>query len=505
MCYVTAIQRLREMLRKRPGDAIPSGLLFSQLDDDAIARDLRLEGKGAERGAAGLPGGDTAGFDDIELEIINRIEGEKHRCTDDFEQQLATYQLRLVSLGIDGCAAAVRAAATETIGAFKAETQQRLNDLTLERDNVIASRRFLDRFRRDHRLDRPAQVPDSHILHFAVILLILVVESVLNGLFFAKGSDYGLLGGASQAFIIALLNVGLAFAAGRGIAPLLNHRSSAVKAIGAAGLTLYVPVAAGYNLAVAHFRDATTAATTAAASAAGFGGADDAARVAIETLLAAPLAVADFESWILFGVGLLFALAALIDGYVWDDPYPGYGRQSRHSRQLHEDYIDKCEAAIEALKEISETSSADLEATLEKVRQHRREYDAALISRARLIRQYRAHLDYLETVANKLLALYRAANARARGASPAPRWRLWTMTRPVVDVAAPSPRSAEHLDRQLADVDAEVKAAAAAVQLEFLRSVEKIKKIEDLDAEPERHAAPRNSTAEPERHAAPQN
>lgn len=488
MCYVTAIQRLREMLRKRPGGAIPSGLLFYQLDDDAIARDLRLEEKGAERGAAGLPVAETAGFDDIELEIINRIEGEKHRCTNDFEQQLASYLLRLASLGIDGCAAAARAAATETIGAFKAETQQRLNDLTLERDNVIASRRFLDRFRRDHRLDRPAQVPESHVLHFAVILLILVVESVLNGLFFAKGSDYGLLGGASQALIIALLNVGMAFAAGRGAAPLLNHRSSVVKAIGAGALTLYLLMAAGYNLAVAHFRDAATAAATAA----GFAGADDAARVALETLLAAPLAVADFESWILFGVGLLFALAALIDGYVWDDPYPGYGRQSRHSRQLHEDYIDKCEEAIEALKEISDRSSANLETTLEKVRQHRREYDAALISRARLIRQYRAHLDYLETVANKLLALYRAANVRARGARPAPRsfGRLWTMTRPVVDVSVPSSRSAEHLDRQLADVDAEVKAAAASTHLEFLRSVEKVKKIEDLDAEPERHAAP---------------
>jgi hypothetical protein len=488
----TALERLRDLLGTRPHDAVASGLVFYELDDAAIQRELRLEEKGAERGAADPPPEQAAGLDDVEAEIISRIEREKHRSTDDFQHQLGLYHLRLVSLGADGVVHEVRAAANEATGGFRAEIQNRLNDLTLEREEVVLSRRHLQNFRENHGLQRPAQGPDSHILHFGIILLILLIESVLNGLFFARGNDYGLLGGASQALIIALLNVGLAFAVGRYLMPLANHRSVAVKAISAGGLSLYVVIAFRYNLAVAHFRDAMGASLDPG----GFASVHDAspAQVAIQTLLSAPLAVTDFESWILFGVGLLFAGAAVLDGYRWDDPYPGYGGQARHSRRLHEDYVDKCSEAIDALREISDASSTALKDIQGAMWQRRREQDAIITNRTRLISQYRSHLDYLESVANKLLSVYRSARKRARGvaAGSGPSEQPWTMARPVIDMSEPALRQAERLDQQLPRIDEAVQVSIDAIRDEFLRSVEKIKKIEDLDAEVVRDGAPQN-------------
>jgi len=485
----SGISQLGKMLRTHPHDAVPSTLIFCQVDDAKIQREMRLEERGAERGAEGFPSETATTLDEVENEIIARLESEKHRCTDEFNQQLALYDQRLVGLGIQDYASHVHLESRKAVSNFRAETQDRLNALTVSRDEVVRSRSYLQEFRDIHGLRRPAQYPISHVQHASIIAAIFMAEAILNGTFFAKGSDYGFLGGSVQALIIALLNVGLALAAGRAIVPLINHKSNFKKLIGVNALAIYIPIVCFYNLGVAHFRDAIG--MTADVTGAGDVSQTVPAQMALNTLLSRPLGIADLESWILFGVGVLFAAVAVFKGYRWDDPYPGYGRQHRHSVQLHDEYVQECREAIDALQEISENSSRALNNISEELRRRLREQEAILVNRDRLIRQFCSHLDYLERVANKLLSTYRGANRKARGAIPVPAHYAhdWTMARPFDHIREAPKLSQTSFDERLST---EIRESIDTIHNEFVSSVEKIKKIEDLAVEPDGVVARQN-------------
>ncbi len=61
----------------------------------------------------------------------------------------------------------------------------------------------LRRFKGDHNLDREARYPESSLLHWITIGLIVIGESILNSYFLAMGNEFGLLGG----FMPSLLSV----------------------------------------------------------------------------------------------------------------------------------------------------------------------------------------------------------------------------------------------------------------------------------------------------------
>ncbi|MEP7027098.1 MAG: hypothetical protein ABI960_00755, partial [Candidatus Eisenbacteria bacterium] len=68
-------------------------------------------------------------------------------------------------------------------------------------------RRDLRAFVRERRLAREASYPTSRLLHFGIIALVVVVESVANAEFFASVSTLGLVGGFLQAVGVSLVNV----------------------------------------------------------------------------------------------------------------------------------------------------------------------------------------------------------------------------------------------------------------------------------------------------------
>ena len=63
-------------------------------------------------------------------------------------------------------------------------------------------------------LRRTASYPDSHILTFALLIIALITESMLNGVFFAEGSDAGLIGGVATALVISFFNISVGFVTG---------------------------------------------------------------------------------------------------------------------------------------------------------------------------------------------------------------------------------------------------------------------------------------------------
>jgi hypothetical protein len=142
-----------------------------------------------------------------------------------------------------------------------------------------------------------------------VIAVLVVIEAFLNGQLLARGIETGILGGVTYAFIIAVLNVGVGYSAGRYLFRNVNHLRNHRKAEGFASILLWLAFAFLFNLLVAHYRAA-------------LGGSNpgDAERIGLTTFISTPFAIKELSGWLLFLLGCSFSLIAAADGWKMDDP-----------------------------------------------------------------------------------------------------------------------------------------------------------------------------------------
>jgi hypothetical protein len=212
----------------------------------------------------------------------------------------------------------------------------------------------LEAFKAEHRLTRDARYPTGAWRLFGVALLVAltVVEGLANAQFFAVGVSGGLLEGFVSAFLLAGFNVGVAYFFGRAAIRYINHGGLLPRLIGGAALAASVALMVTIGLGIAHFRDALTSEMP------------DAAKAALDSFGATPTVLRDVFSWMLFGITVTFGLIALIDGYMADDPYPGYGRVDRAARRTQEDYVDELDHLREEVNQLKEEDLKLLEDTL---------------------------------------------------------------------------------------------------------------------------------------------
>ena len=95
---------------------------------------------------------------------------------------------------------------------FRAEAAQGRDELHSLRRHLRDVEVERDDFRRRHRLKRTARwaAGGNLTLKVGVLLALFVFEVFLNGFFLAKGSELGYVGGAAEALVFALLNIGVA-------------------------------------------------------------------------------------------------------------------------------------------------------------------------------------------------------------------------------------------------------------------------------------------------------
>ena len=168
----------------------------------------------------------------------------------------------------------------------------------------------------------------------AIIFLMLAAKSIINGSFFIKNQRLGLIGGVFTACTIAAVNIFFSFLLGR-MTVQVNHRNLIRKAVGAIIFLAFLVFAIGFNLFVAHFREV---------GAGQLGGSNPAGS---RQFWADPAGLTIFNSWILVLVGFAFATVAWIEGYGWDDPYPGFGDVWRRWERSIADYAHEKESLLE--------------------------------------------------------------------------------------------------------------------------------------------------------------
>ncbi|SLM48410.1 putative Transmembrane protein [Nitrospira japonica] len=464
-------QWLVDHLNKPRTNVVASILEFPAIDIDGMTKRLNLKRLAKEKGEQGIPRPDNETFDATEHSIISEIETEGKIQFNKYLEHQKTYAERAGDASASGLLIKISSAAGDAITNFERKTHVGTGDLYASKRDVMQSDAELTTFKNLHALTRPPHDLGSRTYKIGILILILAIESVLNGFFLAKGHEFGLIGGVSQALIIAGINVFGGAAVGRLVLPWLNHRNLNARAVATVATLGYLFIDVGFNLAVAHYRNAVATDPF------------EASAVAYRSLLADPLGLNDLQSWLLFLVGFLFSNVALYDGFRMDDPYPGYGRRMRQNLQALDDYNDLKEQLLGELDEIKTSAEEEIDETVRDIGTKQGEFDYIVRKSQALRTNMLQHFMHLGLAGNTLLRFYREENMRHRPAhspSPARFNQQWKYEPPPLageDVSPADPEVSRSVSVQALE---EAKKQREALHNNYRKACDEYKRIDDL-------------------------
>jgi hypothetical protein len=385
----------------------PTSQLSCSVDIDQIIIELGIVKKAKHQGEHNLPRTDSKTLDGNENEIVNYIQTWMTSLTDQANELMVKYDTSIINTNIYKFHERVINLAQHTADSYnslKQEAKSQLKDANELVENM--SDEYL-RFKQKHKRDEEPDYPLSKTWHIALIAGLILIESAANTYFFAQGSEFGLSGGYMKALTVAALNVTPAVMfAGLIFMRYFHHISLIYKSISFVLLILYfiwIPI---FNLAVAHYRDATMSNVNATYT------------DVLPHLINNPFALRDIDSWTLFVVGVVFAFVALIDGYKMDDHYPRYGAKHRKL----EGYKGHLENVS---KEVCEKAVTLRDRFLEELNRNEFEAKGSFVQLNSLVRakeslevRHPECINLLKTTCNTLIQKYRDANQKVRKEPP---------------------------------------------------------------------------------------
>ena len=411
MARFESLNKLYESLRESSHDFRITTDPFPPLDAEKLSRTLEVERRAAENGKANVPDAKAREMDDVERAIVERVESQRDDSFQVMEDQLHTYATRLRNLDFDGHFGQIQMTNHSSVEDFQADVAGGRDELFIRRNDLRETDNELEKFRKKNGLeDRVARVKGAldTTLKIGFVVVLLIAETILNGIYLAEGSSSGLVGGVGYAFGFALVNVVGSFAIGFFGVRQINRRGAGWKLLGFASLIAWIVLAVLLNLVIAHYREISVTAV-------------DAVGVLVrQRVFADPLGLADIDSFVLFAGGFLFSVAALLDALFITDPYWGYAAVYSRYASAREEYAAEKEHRIERLKGIRDEHNIKIEGIIQGLSKRRRECAAIIDARTRMTKLHAEHQNGLEATARKLLSIYREEN-RSNRTEPEPR------------------------------------------------------------------------------------
>ncbi|OCC05806.1 hypothetical protein BA190_06120 [Labrys sp. WJW] len=471
----TALARLLQGITKPSHDKRPSIETFADIDTDRLAAELNLAGRGRERGGNEEPATSSETMDSVETQIIERIEAAKKAAHATIEDELRTYAERLAALDFEDRFTQIQHTAPAAVGDFKLEARAGRDDLYALRRNLRDLDAEQQTFRRKHKIDRTARVHGgaTTFLKIALLIVMFVVEAFANGNFLAKGSEQGLLGGVTEAISFAALNIFGTFIIGHFGVKQIAHNSVFRKGLGVLAFCFYVAFALGLNLALAHYRDVSAQFLE--------GGGE---RV-MQVMATSPLQLRDLNSWLFFGLGLMFSVVALIDSLTFSDAYPGYAEVQHRLEAARDAYRDRRAELDENLKDVRDEYQDRMQDISSDLSLRRGEYEAIIANRARMLKLFSQHQEHLERAANVLISVYREANAKTRKTPPPARFAsAFSLSKVSVEANTEGEWSLRDLRSRIEQIQAMLTAEVKEIHTAYQTTMDEYQQLDDVVPEP---------------------
>jgi hypothetical protein len=419
-----SLDRLRGGLSRPQHDFIPSLATFAPLNVDSLTDRLKITQRGKERGEKSQPPVGDTNIDIVETEIVNLIEREKSKSLEIYHNNIEDYRSRLANLDLEQSVSVIE---TETLNAqsdFHTLVISGQNVVHSARRDVVASEQEISDFRQKHRINRNPHLPNPGITHIriGVLAIIFLLETISNSSFLAKSNVLGLWGAYTEAMVISFLNIFAGVIAALFGWRWLAHRSFGRKLIGFFICIFHLAASIAFNDVVAHYRQVSGTII------------DNGGFAAIQSFSMNPWGLDDFQSWLLFAMGLSFSYITVIDVYGWDDSYPGYGNLGRRLRKSRGNYIAQIEFILEMLTDRKDEAVKALEESRQELSNRRGECESIHGGFRLLCTRFGDYQDQLERLGIELLERYRDANREARKGNAPKRFKeKWVLQRTPIE------------------------------------------------------------------------
>ena len=397
--------------------------LFKKIDTDKIVKDLHIIENAEDNAKQGQPPLDSTDLDSKEREVVGYIEDAQSHASQICSDELNIYEERLIKLNFRERLGDIDLEISKKQTEFNQKADEAKDELRQEKKNLIAREEDLKQFKEKNGLNREVHAPSraQKVFLGGLIAVLFLIETIANASFLAKGNEWGLFGAYTEAIVISFLNLGIAFLFGR-LATYFVHILWSRKFVGIFAVMGFVVIAIFLNLLVAHYREIAGTVL------------DEGGRLAFAAFRENPLGLKDFQSWILFLMGCLFAIFSFIDGLKWDDPYPGYRKYDSLFKDKEEEYKEIYEEHQESLKSTVDEVFKEFDRIKKEIVEHKNLHHSILNRHQHLIKSFEDHLDHLESAGNTLLMIYREANCAMRdGESPERFKKSWKMKRKRID------------------------------------------------------------------------
>lgn len=396
-----SFNRLIEYLGSTRDGGPPTITRFREFNFDEIANDLDLDERGRARAADDRSVARVDGLDEAEMRILDRVKGEARRSDGEYHAALDLYEARLRAASVDMAAMVlIKAAGEEGVTNCKAQLEEDRLPLKVREDSarrVIAE--FEDFVNRNDLHTTAPEVVDLRARTTGLwwIGLLMVAETVANGLFFSEGSEFGLVGGVAEAFFLSVLNTALAGIFGLVAIRYARHVRWSTKLPAIVLIFTCIALALALNLLVAHYREAFVNSS----------GRPD-FRDVIAGVAAHPLVLSDAKSWLLGLVGLVIFGIASVKFHGLDDRYPGFGRVARRRLAALKELGEARADCIQQLSDHRTYAVGVMQEVVEAISARKWDFEVALHSRDRLLKEYVMHVDALRALLARLVARYRS-------------------------------------------------------------------------------------------------
>lgn len=424
-------------VKREPHIYVPSLQALPDIGVQRLAIELDLSTRGTQRGQSNEPNAASIELDEIEISIVDQIGRTARTAQDRVVDELRIADQRLSNLEFSKRIAEIRTASpTASIGFKKTvvEAQSTLFRLKREVREIEAER---EQFRKEHSIVRPAHSAASgmRLLKIGLLVFLGAVETIMNSIFLAKGSELGLLGGFTQAIVFAVLNVFVSFALGAFGFRQINHKNLGRKLIGTIALLLFLSFSFFLNVSLGYFREVA---------------AELVVNAGPEVLKRLFTPFHDFQTWLFVSMGIVFSGVAFVDGIFMFDPYPGYGKLEQRLEAAHERFIahqadltDEITEIFKEAKEILSDASHDLSVRLS-------EYDSILQSKKHWTTSFATYQEQLEIAGRQLFAIYRGANQKARSSAAPERFsQSFSLRQTEIDPGLPALSVVESLRQEI--------------------------------------------------------
>ena len=174
----------------------------------------------------------------------------------------------------------------------------------------------------------------------------------------------------------------------------------------------FIAVVIFYNLFIGHFRDALAAAMDTSTMQY-----RDVGKNVLQSVLNDPVGLQNFDSWLLVLLGIIFAFVAAVDGYFFNDPYPGYGPVAKRYEDARRDYMDDKNDLMDQLADLRDDELDEVESIKNDIESQSGLIQNVITWSKNTEQEAKSYLNDLSLKCNHVLQLYRTSNAEARSDS----------------------------------------------------------------------------------------